>query len=42
VLVAGFGAMGVADNPLDALRERGREPAIVANNSGNDDDGLAC
>ena len=42
VLVAGFGAVGVADNLLDALHEQGaRELTIVANNSGNGDYGLA-
>jgi len=42
VLVAGFGAVGVADNLLDALHEQGaRELTIVANNSGNGDQGLA-
>src|SRR5258708_36526409 len=42
VLVAGFGAVGVADNLLDALHEQGaRELTIVANNSGNGDHGLA-
>jgi acyl CoA:acetate/3-ketoacid CoA transferase alpha subunit len=36
VLVAGFGAVGIADNLLDALHEQGaRELTIVANNSGN-------
>jgi hypothetical protein len=35
VLVAGFGAVGVADNLLEALHEQGaRELTIVANNSG--------
>ena len=42
VLVAGFGAVGVADNLLDALHDQGaRELTIVANNSGNGDYGLA-
>jgi 3-oxoadipate CoA-transferase alpha subunit len=42
VLVAGFGAVGVADNLLDALYEQGaKELTIVANNSGNGDVGLA-
>ncbi len=42
VLVAGFGAVGVADHLLDALHEQGaRELTIVANNSGNGDYGLA-
>jgi 3-oxoadipate CoA-transferase alpha subunit len=42
VLVAGFGAVGVADNLLDALHEEGaKELTIVANNSGNGDYGLA-
>lgn len=42
VLVAGFGAVGVADNLLDALHEQGaRDLIIVANNSGNGDYGLA-
>src|SRR4051812_14109572 len=42
VLVAGFGAVGVADNLLDALHEQGaKELTIVANNSGNGDYGLA-
>src|SRR5206468_5203376 len=42
VLVAGFGAVGVADNLLEALHEQGaRELTIVANNSGNGDAGLA-
>jgi len=42
VLVAGFGAVGVADNLLDALHEQGAgELTIVANNSGNGDYGLA-
>ena len=42
VLVAGFGAVGVADNLLEALHEQGaRELTIVANNSGNGDYGLA-
>jgi 3-oxoadipate CoA-transferase alpha subunit len=41
-LIAGFGAVGVADNLLDALHEQGaRELTIVANNSGNGDYGLA-
>jgi len=36
VLVAGFGAVGVADHLIDALHEQGaRELTIVANNSGN-------
>jgi 3-oxoadipate CoA-transferase alpha subunit len=35
-LIAGFGAVGVADNLLDALHEQGAgELTIVANNSGN-------
>ena len=42
VLVAGFGAVGVADQLLEALHEQGaRELTIVANNSGNGDHGLA-
>jgi hypothetical protein len=42
VLVAGFGAVGVADHLLDALHEQGaRELTVVANNSGNGDYGLA-
>src|SRR5258708_11230301 len=42
ILVAGFGAVGVADNLLDALHEQGaRELTIVANNAGNGDYGLA-
>ena len=42
VLVAGFGAVGVADHLLDALHEQGAgELTIVANNSGNGDHGLA-
>jgi 3-oxoadipate CoA-transferase alpha subunit len=42
VLVAGFGAVGVADHLLDALHEQGaKELTIVANNSGNGDVGLA-
>ena len=42
VLVAGFGAVGVADNLLNALHEQGaKELTIVANNSGNGDVGLA-
>ena len=42
MLVAGFGAVGVADHLLDALHEQGaRELTIVANNSGNGDHGLA-
>jgi len=42
VLVAGFGAVGVADHLLDALHEQGaRELTIVANNSGNGDYRLA-
>jgi len=42
VLVAGFGAVGVADHLLDALHDQGaRELTIVANNSGNGDYGLA-
>jgi 3-oxoadipate CoA-transferase alpha subunit len=42
VLVAGFGAVGVADHLLDALHEQGaRQLTIVANNSGNGDYGLA-
>lgn len=42
VLVAGFGAVGVADDLLEALHEQGaRELTIVANNSGNGDVGLA-
>ena len=41
-LVAGFGAVGVTDNLLDALHEQGaRELTIVANNSGTGDYGLA-
>jgi len=42
VLVAGFGAVGVADQLLEALHEQGaRELTIVANNAGNGDHGLA-
>lgn len=42
VLVAGFGAVGVADNLLEALHEQGaRDLTIVANNAGNGDVGLA-
>src|SRR3954462_10992955 len=42
VLVAGFGAVGVADNLLDALHEQGaKELTIVANNSGNGTVGLS-
>jgi 3-oxoadipate CoA-transferase alpha subunit len=42
VLVAGFGAVGVADHLLDALYEQGaRDLTVVANNSGNGDYGLA-
>jgi hypothetical protein len=42
VLVAGFGAVGVADYLLEALHEQGAsELTIVANNSGNGDHGLA-
>src|ERR1700690_1496666 len=42
VLVAGFGAVGVADHLLNALHDQGaRELTIVANNSGNGDYGLA-
>lgn len=42
VLVAGFGAVGVADDLLEALHEQGaRELTIVANNAGNGDVGLA-
>src|SRR3954470_20395995 len=42
VLVAGFGAIGVADHLLDALHEQGaKELTIVANNSGNGDIGIA-
>jgi 3-oxoadipate CoA-transferase alpha subunit len=42
VLVAGFGAVGVADHLLDALHEQGaKELTIVANNSGNGDVGIA-
>src|SRR3981189_1056186 len=42
ILGAGFGAVGVADQLLDALHEQGaRELTIVANNSGNGDYGLA-
>lgn len=42
VLVPGFGAVGVADNLLDALHDQGtKELTIVANNSGNGDYGLA-
>jgi 3-oxoadipate CoA-transferase alpha subunit len=40
-LIAGFGAVGVADNLLDALHEQGAGLTIVANNSGNGDYGLA-
>jgi 3-oxoadipate CoA-transferase alpha subunit len=42
VLVAGFGAVGVADDLLEALHEQGaRNLTIVANNSGNGEVGLA-
>ncbi|UZE49999.1 3-oxoacid CoA-transferase subunit A [Rhodopseudomonas sp. P2A-2r] len=42
VLVAGFGAVGVADDLLEALHEQGaRELTLVANNAGNGDVGLA-
>jgi len=42
VLVAGFGAVGVADDLLEALHDQGaKELTIVANNSGNGDHGLA-
>jgi 3-oxoadipate CoA-transferase alpha subunit len=42
VLVAGFGAVGVADDLLEALHEQGaRDLTIVANNAGNGDVGLA-
>jgi 3-oxoadipate CoA-transferase alpha subunit len=42
VLVAGFGAVGVADHLLDALHAQGaKELTIVANNSGNGDIGIA-
>jgi 3-oxoadipate CoA-transferase alpha subunit len=42
VLVAGFGAVGVADDLLEALHAQGaRDLTIVANNSGNGDVGLA-
>lgn len=42
VLVAGFGAVGVADHLLEALHDQGaRDLTIVANNSGNGDTGLA-
>jgi 3-oxoadipate CoA-transferase alpha subunit len=42
VLVPGFGAVGIADNLLDALHDQGaRELTIVSNNSGNGDYGLA-
>jgi 3-oxoadipate CoA-transferase alpha subunit len=42
VLVAGFGAVGVADRLLDALHDQGaRELTVVANNAGTGDYGLA-
>ncbi len=42
VLVAGFGAVGVADHLLEALHDQGaRDLTVVANNSGNGDVGLA-
>jgi 3-oxoadipate CoA-transferase alpha subunit len=42
VLVPGFGAVGIADNLLEALHDQGaKELTIVANNSGNGDHGLA-
>ena len=42
VLVAGFGAVGVADHLLEALHDNGAcDLTIVANNSGNGDVGLA-
>ncbi len=42
VLVAGFGAIGVADHLLDALHDQGaKELTVVANNAGTGDYGLA-
>ena len=42
VLVAGFGAVGVADTLLEALHDQGaKELTIVSNNAGNGDTGLA-
>src|ERR1700737_1276573 len=42
VLVAGFGAVGVADHLLDALHDQGaKELTVVANNGGTGDYGLA-
>jgi 3-oxoadipate CoA-transferase alpha subunit len=42
VLVAGFGAVGVADHLLDALHDQGaKELTVVANNAGTGDYGLA-
>jgi 3-oxoadipate CoA-transferase alpha subunit len=42
VLVAGFGAVGVADRLLDALHDQGaKELTVVANNAGTGDYGLA-
>jgi 3-oxoadipate CoA-transferase alpha subunit len=42
VLVAGFGAVGVADDLLEALHEQGaRDLTIVANNAGSGEVGLA-
>jgi 3-oxoadipate CoA-transferase, alpha subunit len=42
VLVAGFGAVGVADYLLDALHDQGaKELTVVANNAGTGDHGLA-
>jgi len=42
VLVPGFGAVGIADHLLEALCDQGaRDLTIVANNSGNDEHGLA-
>jgi 3-oxoadipate CoA-transferase, alpha subunit len=42
LLVAGFGAVGVADHLLDALHDQGaKELTVVANNAGTGDYGLA-
>jgi 3-oxoadipate CoA-transferase alpha subunit len=42
VLVAGFGAVGVADHLLEALHDQGaKELTVVANNAGTGDYGLA-
>lgn len=42
VLIPGFGAVGIADHLLEALCDQGaRDLTVVANNSGNDEHGLA-